>query len=311
MPTPKDPKYFIRPALSEKQVESDVSTFMGWSSPGKPFRLKDVSEPLTGSDKLFDQGSMIYMQFKKSMGLQPIRKIPSSKSKSRSPLEGIREYRELLGLDDDPTLFFRLHRKAETADDFQHNILMAYERPDWSRAIYVAPLTTDKDKYEKLLFDSTTRYLEYPFHYELRKSIHHGKWKSIIGATPYLRAHVCITPHEHVSSHNHYYAYSENGTDISWHSPSLIASGPSRLSDFYSAAINSIIFNNEATLPLDRLADATLAIGREVGLAVDSEQQDSFNKLRVHAQLLYEQYSVKSFVLLSNSERLQKLRDEL
>lgn len=311
MPTPSDPKYFIRPTLSEKQIESDVSTFMGWCSPGVPFRLKDVSEPLTGSDKLFDQGCMIYMQFKKSMGLHPIRKIAASKRKGSSPLEGIREYRDELHLDDDPTLFFRLHRKAATADDFQHNVLLTYERPDWSRAIYVAPLTTDKDKYEQLLFDATSRYLEFPFYYELRKTIHHNRWRSIIGATPYLRAHVCITPHERVNTHEHYFAYSQNGTDISWHSPSLIAEGPSRLSDFYSKIIQQAIFNNEAARPLERLATGTIEIARELGFQPDGGNRDPLEALKNHGAWLYGRHAIKSFVFLTNSERMRELRNEL
>lgn len=311
MPSQTDPKYFIRPNLSEKQIESDVSTFMGWSSEGQPFRLKDISEPLTGSDKLFDQGCMIYMQFKKSMGLHPIRSIPASKSKKRSPLEGIREYRDGLELDDDPTLFFRLHRKAATAEDFQHNILLMYERPEWSRAIYVAPLTTDKDKYEKLLFDSTSRFLEFPFHYELRKSIYHGRWRSILGATPYLRAHVCIAPHERVATHEHYFAYSENGTDISWHSPSFITQGPSRLSDFYSSVIDRAIFNDEATMPLESLAAGTLEIASQFDFRIDSANQTPLEKLKSHAKWLNDQYAIKSFIFLTNSKKLQALRNEL
>lgn len=311
MPSQSEPKYFIRPTLSEKQIESDVSTFMGWSSPGLPFRLKDVSEPLTGSDKLFDQGCMIYMQFKKSMGLHPIRDIAASKSKKRSPLEGIREYRGQLELDDDPTLFFRLHRKAPTAEDFQHNILLTYERPEWSRAIYVAPLTTDKDKYERLLFDSTSRYLEFPFHYEIRKSIYHGRWRSIIGATPYLRAHVCITPHERVATHEHYFAYSQNGTDISWHSPSFISKGPSRLSDYYSGVIERALFSEEASRPLEYLAEGTFEIARQLGFEPDGGTQSPLGKLRSHARWLNDRYAIKSFVFLSNSKGLQEWRNEL
>nr|WP_315847578.1 hypothetical protein [uncultured Rhodoferax sp.] len=311
MPSTSDPKYFIRPNLSEKQIESDVSTFMGWSSPDLPFRLKDISEPLTGSDKLFDQGCMIYMQFKKSFGLHPIRRIAASKRKTRSPLEGVREFRHQLDLDDDPTLFFRLHRKAATAADFQHNILLTYERPEWSRAIYVAPLTTDKEKYEQLLFDSTSRYLDFPFYYELRKTIHHGRWKSIIGATPYLRAHVCIAPHESVATHEHYFAYSENGTDISWHSPSVISQGPSRLSDFYSEVIERSIFNEQATKPLESLAMDTLNIARQLDFRSDDVNQSPLERLRNHAKWLNDLYAIKSFVFLTNSEKLIQFRNKL
>lgn len=305
------PSYFIRPTLSEKQIESDVSTFMGWSATGMPFRLKDISEPMTGSDKLFDQGSMIYMQFKKSMGLQPAKRIPVSKSKFRSSMEDIREYRNNLELDDDPTLFFRLHKKAETAEDFQHNILLSYECPNWSRAIYVAPLTLDKGRYEKILFDSTCRYLEDPFYYELSKTIYHGSWRSVIGATPYLRAHVCITPHERVATHEHYFAYSENGTDISWHSPSFISAGPSRLSDFYARTLADSLLNADHSRPIEELAHSTLEIGKEAELIVDPRGLDSLQQLSVHAKLLYRKYEIKSFILLSRSEQLKNIRERL
>src|ERR1043166_7563288 len=126
----KVPNYYIRSNLSEKQVEADVAAYLGWCTPvgdEPPFRLLDVDETITGADKLFNIGTAIYMQFKKSDGLHPTTTVSTRKNKSQ--LEEIREFRHQQQLEDNPSLFFQLRAKATTANDFQHNVLLAYERP--------------------------------------------------------------------------------------------------------------------------------------------------------------------------------------
>lgn len=217
-------KYEIKSNLSEKQIEADVAAYFGWCSQGMPFRLLDTDELETGADKEYHPkyGGVIYMQFKKSGGLEPISKVPLSGRKNMSKKEEIRKFRDENKLDDDPTLYFKLRDKAKTAIDFQHNILKKHHSPPNSYAIYVAPLILDKGVYYQSLFDSCyeyDRYLLDPFYRKLK-------------CIPFLRNHVSIVPHVDVFDSNHYYAYSQAGTDISWHSPSILEHEPRRLSDF-------------------------------------------------------------------------------
>ncbi len=226
-------KYEIKSNLSEKQIEADMAAYLGWCSEDMPFRLLDTNELKTGADKEYHPkyGGVIYIQFKKSKGLEPISKVPSSRRKNRSKKEDIREFRDKNKLNDDPTLYFKLRNQAKNAKDFQHNILREHHCPPNSYAIYVAPLILDNEVYYQSLFNSCygyDRYLLDPFYWQLNDKYGFQSIKHI----PFLKNHVSIVPHEKVDDSNHYYAYSQAGTDISWHSPSILEHEPRRLSDF-------------------------------------------------------------------------------
>ena len=112
-------KYQIKSNLSEKQIEADVAGYFGYCSKSAPFRLLDTDELKTGADKeditLENNGGLIYIQFKKSEGLRAVSEIQLSNRKNRCKLEDIREFRCRNGLDDNPTLYFKLRNKAKTA----------------------------------------------------------------------------------------------------------------------------------------------------------------------------------------------------
>lgn len=227
-------KYQIKSTLSEKQIEADVASYFGWCSDSAPFRLLDTDELKTGADKEYKPvyGGIIYMQFKKSDGLKPVAEVPLSGRKNRSKLEDIREFRYENNLDDDPTLYFRLRDKAKTASNFQHNILKFHHNPPNSYAIYVAPLVLERNDYYFSLFDSCNRYLLDPFFWSLEDCYRDGCNYKLVRCIPFLKNHVSIVPHEFITNSNHYYAYSQTAADISWHSPSILEYGPTRLSDF-------------------------------------------------------------------------------
>ena len=310
------PKYYIKGNLSEKQIEADVAAYMGWCTPpyeDNPFRLLDLNEQLTGADKLFDRGVAIYLQFKKSSGLKSVSLVKPSRRRGRSPLEDIREFRSCHDLDSDPTLFFQLRAKAKTAPDLQHNILLGYERPLWSRAIYVAPLLLDKEDYHRALFESTNRFMLYPFYYRVREVIQQRHWVSHFGAIPFLREHISIAPHERVADHNHFYAYSETGVDISWHSPDVISRDPSRLSDFTIKLFRDALENPDSMLSLEALAKQTAEIGMAYGFpdATFAENEAPLHFLQRHSRWLRETYGIRQLILLGNSSYLADLRHGL
>ncbi|WP_146097997.1 hypothetical protein [Xanthomonas arboricola] len=303
-----DPKFFIRPSLTEKQIEADVATYLGWISPSgrRPFVLRDLCETTTGADKSINVGALIHMQFKRSLGLKSESIVPISRAKNRSHLESIRQYRASEELEENPTLFFRLHRL--TGKEYQHNTLMKYERPPWSRAIYVAPLFLDLPSYESALF-AEPRYLHDPFRYQMTTRIWHEKWISIFGQTPFLRGHVSIPPHEHVTTHHHYYAYSTTGTEITWHSdPKKLPNHDYRFSSFLGNFIRESIRNSEATRSLSELADFT---AESMSEAKYQRKSDPLLQLEAHARGLLERDSIRTFAVLYNSEFLEDLRGEI
>lgn len=315
MSTRNTPKYYIKGNLSEKQIEADVASFFGWCTPpelGSPFRLLDIDEQVTGADKLFDCGSLIYIQFKKSAALRPASSVPPSSRKGRSALEEIRAFRAGKELEDDPSLFFQLRAKAKNAKDLQHNVLLEYERPPVSRGLYVAPLLLEKDAYHRALHASTDRFLLDPFYYRIRHSIHAKRWISYLGAVPFLREHVSIPPHERVADHNHYFAYSTTGTDISWHSPAFIDGGPTRLSDFMVTTLRRTVEDPESMVPFERLAERTLQVAARLGFSSGEigGNDSPLSLLGRHGRWLKEVHDIRQFVLAGNRERIAEVRSE-
>lgn len=309
-------KYFIKGDLSEKQIEADVALFMGMCMPPgsqEVFRLLDIDEQKTGADKLFDRGTAIYMQFKKSTGLRPLAPVVGSKktNKKSGVLEQIREFRAQNGLEDDPTLFFQLHVKAKNAVDLQHNILLSYELPPASRAIYVAPLLLDKERYSNALHRSSERFLLHPFFYRLEQTIYSKLWTKSFGAVPFLREHVSIPPHERVTDHHHYYAYSSTGVDVSWHSPQVVQREPCRLSDFMVSILSGIFDHEESMTSISDLAAriAEAARGVEYSGTSLNQSEDTMAFLGEHGAWLRESHGIRQFILLSNSSALRRLRE--
>ncbi len=307
------PKYYIKGNLSEKQIEADVAAFMGWCTPPEsdsPFRLLDVDEQATGADKLFDRGMLLYLQFKKSSGLRPITAVAPTKRKDRSKVEDVRIYRAERKLADDPSLFFQLHARAKTAGDFQHNVLLRYELQPFSRGINVAPLLLDKEAYHRTLFDSSNRFLLDPFYYRHDYPLHTKRWIHQLQAVPFLREHVSISPHEAVDDHNHFYAYSETGTDVSWHSPSLIEVGPTRLSDFLATTFRTALSNPESMGPIETLSENVSQLASTLGFVSDSMARNNLpmTSLQQHGEWLLRAFGIRQFLLLGSSERIAEAR---
>lgn len=308
-----DPKYLIRGSLSEPQIESDLAAYFNWCTPidlNSPFRLIAVNEQLTGADKRFDSGCAIYMQFKKSTGLHPSWAMPISRSKTRSRMEDIREFRALNGLEENPSLFFQLRKKAEKAFHLQHNVLLAHEVKGRSRAFYVAPLELDKSKYYKVLLSDEFRFSGEPIWFRRNLAIRERTLVRYLNFSPYLREHVAITPHERVQDHEHFYSYSQTGTDICWHSPQIVGAGPSRLSDVMSSIVNGVITGRgESITGVAQLLDATLEISERIGLEVP-RAKTSWERMAAYGQELAANYNIRQFLLIADSERLERLRNE-
>jgi len=212
--------YKIDSQLSENQIESDVSSYLGFITPiwSRRFRLISVDEQLTGADKLFNRFVPIYMQFKVSHGLNPNGSIISRYR--NKPLTNIIDYRNQNNLSGNPILYFQLRRQAKTASDIQHNILFQLNQPPHQYGLYVAPLTLDLSEYENQL--SRDWFMKfYPFDPLVRREleIHDTSTNRnlAIGLNPFLRHHISIPPHTLASTHEHHYSFSKSGGDVAWH----------------------------------------------------------------------------------------------
>lgn len=212
--------YKIDSQLSENQIESDVSSYLGFITPiwSKRFRLISVDEQLTGADKLFNRFVPIYMQFKVSHGLNPNGSIISRYR--NKPLTNIIDYRNQNNLSGNPILYFQLRRQAKTASDLQHNILFHLNKPPQQYGLYIAPLTLDLTEYENQL--SGDWFMKfYPFDPFIRREIeiHEPSTKRnlAVGLNPFLRHHISIPPHTLASTHEHHYSFSKSGGDVAWH----------------------------------------------------------------------------------------------
>lgn len=298
MKAPK--RIFIKSNISETQMEADISNYFGRVSSDTPLRLWDVDEQLTGADKAFyDQAYAIFMQFKVADGLKSISEVPRSTRKNKGKAEQIRDFRYDNNLNDNPSLVFELRAQAKTAIDFQHNILLEYADTFWSKAFYVAPTHLDVHEYYNSLFTSSGS-LHFPFIWK-KRMYHHdvGSWIEDVGFTPFLNEHVSIVPTEKVDVHTHYYSFSKSGSDIAWHSPSIVTRDPSRLSDQLKSIFNDVVLSNEMT--------NIETIDREFEVITDFEvNQDPFDNLKVKAKSFYNQTGIKMFVLLSNKEYISK-----
>lgn len=283
--------------FKEKLIELDIARFLGaFTTPhGDFWHLDSPEEQLTGADLISEDTNAIpiYIQAKISQGLKTITNYPASKRANRSKLEDIREFRDSLSLDinDDHFFYFQLRKIAATATEYQHNILMNYANTGFSHAFYVAPLSIEKTEYERLFFDYHNL-PDFPFyfhHYKLRDT----KWTSYFGFIPFLRNHISIIPHERVATHEHYYAYSKDGIDVTWHSPEYIDSNPSRLSDRLIKILQNFYYS-EKKETIKSLADKL----REMPIMnnIDVRDNKPINIISKHGQLLEQEFGIKQLL---------------
>jgi hypothetical protein len=306
------PKYQIVSDFREPQIEKDVSNYLGWISDGigLPFKLSSADENVTGADAVFDCAIPLYIQFKVSLGLKSTDEVSPSKRKNRSSLEDIRIFRRDENLPDNPTLCFELRQKARHAIDFQHNILMDYAVPGKSYAFYVAPLSLTKNEYEKSLFDSSEgRFMRFPFIFHDNLKVRTLKGFKYIGAVPFLRQHISITPHVKVDTHKHHYSYSNVGTDIVWHSKSeILPIYVSRLSDTLQDILFDAVGKKEQWISLLELDKQLIKLEEKYEWEKRAPNLNSpLTSIHKHGNLLNENYNIKLILILSNRKSLDAL----
>ncbi|MBG9565628.1 hypothetical protein [Brevibacillus agri] len=161
-----------------------------------------------------------YMQFKRPAAYPDY--SPSDIIKTRKKLK----------LEISPkALFFGLREKDKNHKDYQHNILYKLRnrlrRFANSDAVYVCPLFLDRSAYRFHLHTAALRRLAFgldPWTIG-RVFIEDRGRKVTFSDVPILAEHVCIPPHDLVTSAKHRYSFSEKGTDLCFHSPLSLPEG--------------------------------------------------------------------------------------
>jgi hypothetical protein len=284
--------YKIESELSESQIEADVASYLGYVTPfwSNRFQLLAVDEQLSGADKLFKRFVPIYLQFKVSHGLKPLKFGFNLTSPNRT-LQKIRKFRRENSLGDNPTLYFKLRDLAKNANDFQHNILKSIHDPPKQFGLYVAPLSLTIKEYNQSLNSSILNrlFLIDPFfHKEL--NIFRNSFRQEFKVLPFLRGHISISPDEEIQSSNHYYAFSKLGCDVSWHSGSII-DGDFRLS-YQISRIYEQFYNN-------------LEMGfssNEYRIFINNFMESNDNTVSSFSKYLKQNYNIRIFFLGHTNE---------
>lgn len=301
--------YELKSDISEKQLEADVAAFLGWCSVGLPFKLVDVDEKLTGADKRLDVSVPIYMQFKKSTGLRKMPRIKLKPRANESKLQRVRRFRRDHELTDDPSLYFQLRKQAKHAVDLQHNVLLGHHRPGISHAIYVAPTILDRARYNEELargprFSDPWEFRPWLIHHDVQQMY----WLSRFERQPFLRCHVSITPHERVAHHRHYYAFSNAGDDVSWHSPEVLEGNNSLLSVYMAQRVRELLIEGEPP-SVESCLDAALELYREFEASETPVETPIFGetpleKLQSYGKWLKKAWGIRQVLLCANYEDL-------
>lgn len=288
--------------LSEKQIEADFATFLGFcSSFLGEYRLLDIDERVTGADKMLQyNATAFYLQFKKPTALRPLYG-PQTRAKREDKRQSIRRFRQQNGLDQTPhSICFQLRKPAKHAKDLQHNVLLSLENPPTSRAIYVCPLTYTSAAYVAALRDDRL-----PWFYDeprARWLVEEPRYVARLASTStFLRAHAAITPHARVNDWNHYYSFSAHGTDIAFHSPTVVSEGPSRLSDYILSQIRQTRAHQDWPT-VEQLAASRRQIAEELQLEM-TQDESAIIQIQTFGKKLRERYGIRQVAVLRTTAR--------
>ena len=302
----------IKSELSEKQIEADVSAYLGWITPigrSSPFRLIDIDEEVTGADKRIDLVIPMYLQFKVSEGLKPLNSKFNLSLLPFTPLQKIRRFRKRLQLKDNPTLYFKLRIKARTATEFQHNILLRLNGIENVSAFYVAPLELEKTKYENRLYSSMKRFSYRPFEDRII-SIHQNNWLSQLGFVPFLRGHISIFPHEKVNTSKHHYSFDQTGCEIGWHSPDYYKQNlqlSSTIKNIFDNATSNKYYWQNPKEYLEVIQSKFDFFSTDKNSNNDFKQLEEIQRF---GQELYQRYEIRQFLITTTYEQIEQLRKE-
>ncbi len=139
-------------------------------------------------------------------------------------------------------LFFELRKKAPTQADYQHNILyrlrQRLRRFTKSDAAYVCPLFLRRDAYRLSMHLAGLRMCVQfwrRFPWTLKEIVIADRPTRVpFEQIPIFAEHVTIPPHRLVEDAKHKYSFTDQGTDVCFHSPEHIPDGSTQLAKWLS-----------------------------------------------------------------------------
>jgi hypothetical protein len=296
-------RVILRSQISERIVETSIARYFGWVTPEEnaaPFDLVPANEAMTGADHQFQSGILLYLQYKKANGLTP----GHAKLTGAGPATRIRHFRQVQGLSDTPhSLYFPLRKKAKTAIDFQHNILLQHDAWPNSRAMYVAPLHLTKQAYDRAFFGGAKNLL-HPFdywHWQVTLRDSRRKAPHIFAAVPFLREHVSIVPHRKVKSANHYYSFGVGGGDVAFHSEGekVPEENANLLSESLAVIADRVL--KRRGLSAEQMSRFVAKLADRGGFKLEAER-DNLKRVSMYGKWLKENFGVHQYIF-TTSER--------
>ena len=145
------------------------------------------------------------------------------------------------------TLYFGLREKQPSHRDYQHNILLRLRERLVKRRLgdsaYICPLFLDRSAYRfHVHLAGLSMWPQWWRHdpWELERILINGVGSVNFNAIPVLREHVSIPPHVKVTSAKHSYSFSEQGTDLCFHSPTALPEGTTSLAKFLGGVVGRL-----------------------------------------------------------------------
>lgn len=295
------------PNFTEKQVEFAIQAVLMASFPWKgPILLRIPDEQKTGADAYFKHVYPLFMQFKRSswINLGYTGRLPILKDRSHLKVTGTKR-----------ALFFKLHRLAKHAIDYQHNILLTLDnqlrtrRPGITqgRAVYVAPLEIRRSVYLRGVIRACVKcFVQSAVTFLPQVPIFNKKNINIMGLSfgsiPFIERHVCFPPTTTVTTSRHYYSYSVTGKDIVFHSPTCEFDGPRKLGPW----LDSHFANMESEEnflsrdELDEIFNALLNSHENTDYMTDlNANHTELSPIAKCSRLLREVYEIETFLFFA------------
>jgi hypothetical protein len=154
-------------------------------------------------------------------------------------------------------LFFPLRRKQPQQVDFQHNVLFKLRGKlrHWGigDAAYVCPLFLNRSAYRHSLHWSGL--LRWPRFWrrapwDLEEVLLADGGRTIrFENIPILAEHVAIPPHATVTAAAHNYSFTEDGSDLCFHSPEALPDGMSSLASYLSTVAEGFLGSGDKIRP--------------------------------------------------------------
>ncbi len=213
-------------------------------------------------------------------------------------------------------LYFALRRKQPSHSHFQHNVLFRLNRRlrkhSLGAAAYVCPLFLDRSAYRSTLHTSglwqwARFWHRYP--HDLEEVLVECSGNKIrFDRVPVLREHISVPPHATVTTASHSYSFTENGTELCFHSPLALPEGSADLASFLEKVSAGFLDDDTGLHPVESIQFLTELISdilddEEVASLMSySDGDDAMGHWFAWGDYLWKEYEIEQFALVQWEE---------